>query len=268
MLVKYFEDLDKIGYEQYLKDNPFYLDLLEQFPKDFGKSFKDIYESVDPDNKTPFSSEYDDLVRLHYLIRERKVTTILEFGVGKSSVVFNHALKTNKNDFGDFVGENLRRANPFECHSIDNNSFWIKKVKDTYGDLPNVHFHHSEVRLTLLNNRICSLYDTIPNICPDFIYLDAPDQFSVLGDVNGIHSRTADRLPMAADILLIEYYLLPGTLIVVDGRTANARFLLNNLQRKWDYKYIEEFDQHFFELIEEPLGIYNKRQIDFCLNKK
>ena len=72
---------------------------------------------------------------------------------------------------------------------------------------------------------------------------------------------------MAADILSIEHFLLPGTLIVVDGRSANARFLKSNLQRKWSYSYCENFDQHFFELLEEPLGIYNKKQIDFCLGE-
>ena len=33
---------------------------------------------------------------------------------------------------------------------------------------------------------------------------------------------------MAADILAIEHFLVSGTLIVVDGRTANARFLKAN----------------------------------------
>ena len=70
---------------------------------------------------------------------------------------------------------------------------------------------------------------------------------------------------MAADVLSIEHFLLPGTLIVVDGRTANARFLRANFQRNWLYYHSEDFDQHFFELCERPLGIYNKRQIEFCL---
>ena len=38
-----------------------------------------------------------------------------------------------------------------------------------------------------------------------------------------------------------------------------------NLQREWSYFYNADFDQHFFELIEEPLGVYNKRQIEFCI---
>lgn len=57
---------------------------------------------------------------------------------------------------------------------------------------------------------------------------------------------------MAADVLSIEHFLLPGTLIVVDGRTANARLLRANFQRDWLYYYLEDFDQHFFELCERP----------------
>ena len=70
---------------------------------------------------------------------------------------------------------------------------------------------------------------------------------------------------MSGDILSFEHFLHPGTLIIVDGRTANARFLKCNLQRNWSYSYSEEWDQHFFELLEEPLGIYNKAMIDYCL---
>ena len=72
---------------------------------------------------------------------------------------------------------------------------------------------------------------------------------------------------MSADILTIEHFLMPGTLIVTDGRTANARFLKSNLQRDLIYCHDESFDQHFFELSETPLGIYNKKQLEFCLGK-
>jgi hypothetical protein len=72
---------------------------------------------------------------------------------------------------------------------------------------------------------------------------------------------------MSGDILGMEHFLLPGTLIIVDGRAANARFLKLNLQRNWHYQYISEFDQHFFELIEEPLGPINKAQLHFMQSK-
>jgi hypothetical protein len=73
---------------------------------------------------------------------------------------------------------------------------------------------------------------------------------------------------MSADILSFEHFLHPGTLIIVDGRTANARFLLSNFQRSWSYYYSENWDQHFFELLEKPLGKYNKMMIDYCLGKE
>ena len=82
----------------------------------------------------------------------------------------------------------------------------------------------------------------MPNICPDLIYLDGPDQFSARGSVRGITTTHQDRMPMSGDILSFEHFLQPGTLIVVDGRTANARFLVSNLQRQWAYFHSEEFD--------------------------
>ena len=112
-----------------------------------------------------------------------------------------------------------------------------------------------------------SFYEKIPNICPDLIYLDGPDQFSSSGDLRGMSTRHPDRMPMAADILSFEHFLIPGTVIIVDGRTANARFLKSNLQREWDYSHYENFDQHIFLLTEKPLGKYNKNYLDFVDEK-
>ncbi len=52
------------------------------------KIFKSKNFSVDPNNSLPFPPELDDLARLHYIVLKRKVSTILEFGVGKSSSGF------------------------------------------------------------------------------------------------------------------------------------------------------------------------------------
>jgi hypothetical protein len=87
----------------------------------------------------------------------------------------------------------------------------------------------------------------------------------VSGDVNGISTDHPDRLPMSCDLLRLEHFLLPGTLIVVDGRTANARFMKTNFQRNWAYFHDVGSDVHYFELIEPPLGRWNRRQVEFCL---
>ena len=91
----------------------------------------------------------DDLIRLHYLVTSRKVTTILEIGVGKSTTVFDHALEQNKLKYGDFVNKNLRRSNAFECHSVDNNEEWI--------DLPQSYLHNTDS--SDINIEIYSVFD-------------------------------------------------------------------------------------------------------------
>ena len=68
---------------------------------------------------------------------------------------------------------------------------------------------------------------------------------------------------MAADILLMESILLPGTFILVDGRTNNARFLNNNLQRNFEMSWDKDGDVTSFELKEERLGKYNILGSDF-----
>ena len=265
-----FKDLK--SYSQYLESNPFHQDLgvnLEKYGDLDKKVIRKTYETASPyshdsANNTPHSEEMDDLIRLHYLVTSRKVTTILEIGIGKSTIVFDHALEKNKLKYGDYVNKNLRRSNPFECHSIDNNEEWIKVAKLSSPGIKNVTYHHCPCHVSTFNDRISTLYDNLPNICPDLIYLDGPDQFTPTGNIRGISTNHPDRLPMSADILTFEHFLLPGTLIVIDGRTANARFLKTNFQRNWSYYYAVEYDQHFFELRESPLGIYNQRQIEFC----
>jgi hypothetical protein len=120
------------NYGDYLEKNPFHQELdisLEEYGELDKKIVRDSYLSVDPENIIPFSAELDDLIRLHYLVTSRKVTTVLEIGVGKSTIVLDHALEQNKQNYGDFVKKNLRRTNPFECHSIDNNEKWIDTAK-------------------------------------------------------------------------------------------------------------------------------------------
>ena len=236
------------------------------------KVYKSITSSVDPHNVIPFAPELDDLSRLHYIVRDRKVNTILEFGVGKSSAVFANALHLNKISYGEFVKENLRKSNLFEVHSVDNYEKWIEEcrsiIQKEYLDQGISNIHFSTLITSEFAGKICTLYENLPNISPDLIYLDGPDQFSAKGEIRGLSTKHQDRFPMSADILSFEHFLHPGTLIIIDGRTANARFLRSNLQRNWSYTYSYDWDQHFFELLEEPLGKYNKAMIDHCLGNK
>lgn len=226
-----------------------------------------LFASVDPLNMEPYAPNLNDLVRLHHLVLSRRVTSILEFGVGKSTVIFDHALNLNRDRLSQRASESFRITDPFKCYSVDNSKHWLSKVKKE-SDTKNVIFHFSECVVSTFNGRMCTFYTKLPNVTPNLIYIDGPDQFTPTGEVNGLHTRSPTRLSMSADVLILEHFLLPGTLIVVDGRAANARFLRCNLQRNWVYDYCEDSDQHFFELIEEPLGWLNKKFLDFTLGSK
>ena len=237
------------------------------FPETAVSPDKSAFETVDPRNTQPYMPEWIDLTRLFALIRLRRVTSVMEFGCGFSTVVMAHALSLNERDHGHAVRESLRRTDPFGLHVVDDMQQYLELTRNRLqGESQRrVSFYLSPVQMTSFNGRICTEYQTLPNVCPDFIYLDGPSQDSAVGDVSGISTRHPDRLPMACDILKIEHFLLPGTLVITDGRTANARFLKSNLQREWRHEHDEEGDVHYFEMIEEPLGKWNRRQIEFCL---
>ena len=261
-----FTDLD---YSKYLGRFPIhqYFDIdLSEYGDPAQKISYPLNDSIDPSANV----ELDDLIRLHYLITTRRVTTVLEFGAGKSSIAIADALYDNHSLHSEYVGDSLRRNNSFELHSIDSSAIWLSKASSSLPEhlVPHAHFHLCEVFVSEFNGRMCTYYNDLPNICPDLIYLDGPDLFSPTASVRGLTTAHKDRMPMAADVLTIEHFLTPGTLIVVDGRAANARFLRCNLQRHWSYNYLEELDQHFFELLEPPLGLYNQMQIEYCLGQK
>ena len=205
---------------------------------------------------------------LHYLVRTRKVTTILEFGIGKSTYVFDDALKRNEMEFGPFVKEKLRRSNPFELHSIDNYQDWIDSVKSQAKPSlsKSTFLHCCDLNIGTFNDRMCTFYENLPNISPDFIYLDGPDQFNVKKDINGISTRHKDKMPMVADILKLEYFYTPGTIIVCDGRAANAKFLKDYFKRNWKYFSDKKNDQHIFYLDDPILGKLNQLQLKFYKN--
>jgi hypothetical protein len=106
-------------------------------------------------------------------------------------------------------------------------------------------------------------YMKLPLVNPDFIYLDGPDQYKIFGSINNFSTRHSDLMPMSCDILKFEHFLLPGTIILIDGRTANTRFLKVNFQRNWLYFYDKNSDQNVFYLNEKPLGKHSENLLNF-----
>ena len=268
MVKDIFSGLDTKGYMAYCVEHGIHtMEIvnvdLSQIKSIEQKIDKAKWDSVNPENMVPYPVEIDDLIRLHYLVTSRKVRTVMEFGVGKSTHVILDALKKNKMAYAEEVKEKLRCSTPFQLYAIDNNKYWLDKVSEKLNDNPDFFPCHCELIMGTFNDRLCTYYEGLPNVSPDLIYLDGPDQFSVKGDVRGLSTRHANRMPMVADLLAFENFLEPGTLIITDGRGANAQFLKNNFQRNWDYHYFESYDHHIFELVEPALGKWNKAALDF-----
>lgn len=221
--------------------------------------------------KYQYSPELIDLYRLYNLVFQNKRTTVLEFGCGWSSVIIVKALIDLKKKYFNSI-KKIRRQNPFELFIVDNEKKYLLITKKLIKDfLPNndlkIHFHYSKVKMTKFNNRVACEYLSMPMCNPDFIYLDGPDQFNIKGRVNNLNIGHKDFMPMQCDILKIENFLQPGTIILADGRKANTRFLKNNFQREWSYKEEDAYDQVLMLLKEKPLGIVNKKILSFYKNK-
>jgi len=241
----------------------------DQMPKDqlFSVSLS-IINTPELQDMAPYQPVFGDLCRLHYIILSNKMINVLEFGSGFSSVVIAHALMILKNEFLGWAEDNLRSKNPFKLFSVDENEYFSNLTTKRLGDDLQEYatISSSSVSLKTHDMRYCTVYDINPNVSPDFILLDGPDQYAVKDSINGFHISDPARMPMSADILGFEFFLNPGTLILVDGRTANVRFLQKYLKRNWVHSHDVDGDVHYLLLEEEPFGLYNKCIMDFKNN--
>jgi len=211
--------------------------------------------------------DIDDLVRLHQLVRERRAFTVLEFGTGYSTLVIADALAKNADDFAASDAEvELLPADAFRVFSVDASEAWLATAmaRIPSGLQTHVVATHSPVRAGTFNGQLCHFYDRLPNAVPDFIYLDGPDSRDVGGAVNGLDFSHRERTVISADLLLMEPTFVPGMMVLVDGRTNNARFLANNFRRTYDWLEDPHGEYTMFELAEPPIGPKNLARLNYC----
>jgi hypothetical protein len=223
----------------------------------------------------PYIPELKDLYLLYNYVLINKRITILEFGSGWSTLIFSLALKELRDKYSKDIYK-LRRNNQFELFVIENEKKYLKITEDRIKkfnkelNIKNpikINYSYSEVEMTLFNNRICTQYSKLPMCNPDFLYIDGPGLFNVKNDIGGISTRHKDMMPMICDVLKFEYFYTPGTIIISDGRAANAKFLNDNFKRNWKYFNDRKNDQHVFYLVDPVLGKYNQLQLEFYQKK-
>lgn len=208
----------------------------------------------------PFAPDWKDLFRIQSLVAILQPRATLEFGSGLSSLVIASSM------------HELAEQNPseeFTFISLEESEEYVHSTNDllsSLGKLSNftVEVVHSVPRIQLVAERIATTSVPYPDISPDFVYLDGPSPAARYPSAgfNGFKSGGVDGFPMSGDLLLVEYFFKPGAVILVDGRTANARFLRDAFRQDWWYLHDEEEDVHYFQLVEPPLGSRNKRSIN------
>jgi len=116
-----------------------------------------------------------DLARLHWLAVSRKVFTVLEFGVGWSTLVLAAAMQENQRQWNALEARpNIRNQTPFKIFSVDTSERWVANTQKMLPDtLKNyVNLSYSGASVGTFGGRICHFYEQIPDVVPDFIYLD------------------------------------------------------------------------------------------------
>ena len=259
-----------IGLKSFISKINYYIDGYEVTKKDLVDKKKDKKNNFDIRlTKNPQPPELRDLYRLYQFIVLNKRTTVLEFGCGYSSVVISKALEFNRQK--NLAAKPFTRCEfPFTHFILDDDKKYLKLSKKRINLLikkPRVKYFFSKCEMTTFNGNYANQYQFLPRVNPDFIYLDAPSPFNVKGKQNNFTVAAKDMMPMSCDILKFENFLAPGTIILVDGRTANARFLKNHFKRNWSYYEDSMSDQTAFLLNEKPLGPFNLEQIKFYLKK-
>ena len=259
---KLLKKIKNLDYKKYFIEND--LKKLVNVSKFKNKNFdpRFIFEN---NNKTPYPPDINDLIRLHYIIREKKIVNVLEFGVGFSTIIMADAIYRNKIEHNNYVRANFRKVNPFKIHSVDSNKKYInlfrKKIPKYLINIIDINYSESEI--TQFNGQICSNFKKLPNVSPELIYADGPSFLDIKESINGINFNHMERTIINCDILKIESLLFPGTIIVWDGQTNNARFNFVNFRRKWFTTTLRKEDISIAIQVEEPLGYLNENFLKF-----
>ena len=217
-------------------------------------------------DSTTYPPVHDDLFSIYENVVESNCVSVLEIGSGYSTAVLALALFQNKNRFQDIYGIEVGLKDSFKLVSIEASSYYaeltLKRIPTEIRSL--ITMHVRSPYLSSFNGQVCSFFPDLPFPQVDFIYLDGPDPDQVIS-LHGheVNQQSFPSEPMSGDLLRIENFIRPGTLVCVDGRGSNARFLQQNFRRSWKYTYDSELDQHFFKLQEKAWGRLTEAHLKF-----
>lgn len=171
-------------------------------------------------------SDYD-LWLLYRMIRRCKPRTVLEFGVGCSTLV---------------IAEALRRNGYGVLYSVDASKEWLDRLD---ANIPAAlrgiaRLQQSGLEIIEWKGERAHRYTDVPDVTPDLLYLDGPDPRDVPDWSGG---------PLAADPILMEHKFPVGFRMIVDSRAANCAMLDQHLTRRYRKRHDDIFKITTYDLL-------------------
>jgi hypothetical protein len=159
-----------------------------------------------------------EMWRLFKDIRKRKPETVMEFGVGCSTLVIATALK--KSGRGHLI-------------TVDGSEEWLRVCRNGMpADLASfVSFNYSPVEK--LPDQHAHRYTRLPEATLDYLFIDGPS-VQHIPDWQGP--------PIAADPVVSKMKFKRGACIVIEGRSANVDYLKPQLEPAW---HMEKYWPHW-----------------------
>jgi hypothetical protein len=212
-----------------------------------------------------YAPDFGDLYRLYSYVVSNCVTSILEFGSGWSTLALSIGLQEIREKFGAEYPGYARNPHPFRMCTVDNSPVFADLALSRLESesLEHIDLHLASPVLSLVGSNPVTLWNPVPRFDFDLIYLDAPEPEQVITSDFQLPMFSVHDLPIAGDLVVNEPYIHPETSILIDGRSANSRYLKTNLRRNWIYRNFPDGDFSLLHLNEEPLGKINADHINF-----
>jgi hypothetical protein len=157
--------------------------------KDFSKAEG---VSISDSENSPFGPEPRDLLSLWRVVQTCKPLAILEFGSGHSTKVLARAALSLKASNPTLPFNSLRSTTkPFHVWSVDESHKWSKVARKRLSprEAEAVSLSTTRVDLFVYGASLATRYRRLPDVKPDFIYIDGPSQFACREVQNGISMR-------------------------------------------------------------------------------
>jgi len=214
-----------------------------------------IYEFLALESSSiTYAPEVDDLYHLYSLVRRKLVTSVLEYGSGWSSLAIHVGLLENRASFAQEFEGVVRHPNLFQHLIIDADERFLNitlqrlnKLKSDCQIIP------VSADCEVVNDTVAN-WNYLPNFVADLVYVDGPDDNQIKGNFKNWTYGGNFTTPIFEDLITLEPYFWPESLIVFDGRTAHARYVKNKFRRNWNFMHDPFGDRSIFRLDEPPFG--------------